>query len=393
MGSIKEAERLMAAQGEGQADLKQGEARNRKIIRTSIVGILANVLLAGFKAVVGILTHSIAIVLDAVNNLSDAASSLITIVGTKLAAREADKKHPFGYGRIEYLTAMVISVIVLYAGITSFTESVKKIISPDTPDYSIVSLIIVAVGVAVKIVLGRYVKGVGEKVNSDSLVNSGEDARLDAIISASTLAAAVIFLLTDLSLEAWLGAVISLVIIKSGIEMLRDTLSQILGERADADLAREIKHTVLSFPEVSGAYDLVLNNYGPDTFNGSVHIEVPDTMSAAQLDELIRTITMTVYVKHHVILTAIGVYSVNTHDDDAAHMRDRIREAVLAREHVLQMHGFYVNEEKKTIRFDVVVSFDAPDRHAEHAEICRLVQELYPDYTLQIALDTDFTES
>ena len=140
--------------------------RSKQIIRTSVVGIAANVLLAGFKALVGLLAHSVAIVLDAVNNISDAGSSLITIIGTKLAGREPDKKHPFGYGRIEYLSAMIISVIVLYAGITSFVESVKQIIYPETPEYNTVSLVIVAVAVLVKILLGRYVKGVGVKVNS-----------------------------------------------------------------------------------------------------------------------------------------------------------------------------------------------------------------------------------
>ena len=206
-----------------------------------------------FKAAVGLVTNSIAIVLDAVNNISDAGSSLITIVGTKLAGKEPDKKHPFGYGRIEYLSAMIISVIVLYAGITSLMESVKQIFHPETPDYSAVSLIIVAVAVVVKILLGRYVKGVGEKVNSDSLINSGEDATLDSIISASTLVAAGIFLIFHVSLEAWLGAVISLVIIKSGVEMLRDTISQILGERNDAELAKAIKETVTGFPGCAGS--------------------------------------------------------------------------------------------------------------------------------------------
>ena len=224
--------------------------REKTIVKTSVIGIVANVFLAGFKAVIGLMTNSIAIVLDAVNNISDAGSSLITIVGTKLAGREPDKKHPFGYGRIEYLSAMIISVIVLYAGITSFVESVKQIIHPETPDYNAVSLIIVAVAVVVKILLGRYVKGVGVKVNSDSLINSGEDATLDSVISASTLLAAGIFLIFHVSLEAWLGAVISLVIIKSGVEMLKDTISQILGERNDKELARAIRDTVLSFPEV-----------------------------------------------------------------------------------------------------------------------------------------------
>ncbi len=282
-------------------------SREKTIVKTSIIGIVANVFLAAFKAVVGLLSHSIAIVLDAVNNVSDAGSSLITIVGTKLAGREPDKKHPFGYGRIEYLSAMIISVIVLYAGVTSFVESVKQIIHPETPDYSAVSLIIVAVAVLVKIVLGRYVRAVGKKVNSDSLVNSGEDAMLDSVISASTLAAAGVFLLFHVSLEAWLGAVISLVIIKSGVEMLRDTISKILGERNDAELAKEIRETVLGFPDVQGAYDLVLHNYGPDTWHGSVHVEVPDTYSAGELDQLLRDITVKVLTEHRVLLTAIGV--------------------------------------------------------------------------------------
>lgn len=368
-------------------------SRDKIIVRTSITGIAANVLLAAFKAVVGAISGSIAIVLDAVNNISDAASSLITIIGTKLASREPDKKHPFGYGRVEYLSAMIISVIVLYAGITSLVESVKKIIEPETPDYSAVTLIIVAAAVLVKIFLGRYVKKTGERVNSDSLINSGKDAVLDSVISASTLVAAVIFLLTGLSLEAWLGAVISLIIIKSGIEMLRETLSEILGERADISLAKEIKKTVLSFPEVSGAYDLVLHNYGPDNYNGSIHIEVPDTLSAAELDELIRAVTTKVYLEQNVIMTAIGVYSLNTKDEKAVGMRNEISSLVLSKEHVLQMHGFYVNEEKKTIRFDVIVSFDAKDRRAVYDEICSEVAALYPDYSLEIVLDTDFSES
>ena len=367
-------------------------SREKTIIKTSVIGIIANVFLAGFKAVIGLMTHSIAIILDAVNNISDAGSSLITIVGTKLAGKEPDKKHPFGYGRIEYLSAMIISVIVLYAGITSFVESVKQIIRPETPDYNAVSLIIVAVAVVVKILLGRYVKGVGVRVNSDSLVNSSEDATLDAIISASTLVAAGIFLIFHVSLEAWLGAIISLVIVKSGIGMLRDTISQILGERNDAELAKAIHETVTGFPDVRGAYDLVLNNYGPDTWNGSIHIEVPDTCSAAQLDQLIREITMKVFQTHHVILTAVGVYSVNTKDADVIAAQKKVREIALSHEHVRQVHGFYLLKEQKSIRFDIVISFDARDRRAVYKEVVANVQKAFPDYELQVAMDTDFSE-
>ena len=366
--------------------------RNKKIIRASVIGIGANVLLAAFKAIIGLASNSIAIVLDAVNNISDAASSVITIVGTRLAGKEADKKHPFGYGRIEYLSAMVISIIVLYAGITAFVESVKKIIDPVVPDYKVVSLIIVAVAVVVKIVLGLYVKKVGTDTKSDSLVNSGTDALLDSIISASTIVAALIYLFFNISLEAWLGAIIALIIIKSGWEMLRSTLSQILGERVDPGIVVAIKSTIREFPEVSGAYDLILHNYGPDTYNGSVHIEIPDTLSAGEIDELTRKVVTKVYQKHGIILTAVGVYSINTKDDAVIKDRERISKIVLSHEHVLQMHGFYIDRQEKIIRFDAVISFEAENRHSVFEKICADVNEAYPDYSIQAAIDMDFSE-
>ena len=366
--------------------------RDKIIIRTSIIGILANVFLAGFKAVIGIMSNSIAIVMDAVNNISDAASSVITIAGTKLAGKQADKKHPFGYGRIEYMSAMVISMLVLYAGITALVESVKKIIKPDIPDYSAVALVIVAVAVVVKFVLGRYVKHTGETVNSDSLINSGEDAKLDSVISLSTLLAAAIYIFFNISVEAYLGAIIAIIIIKSGVEMLRDTLSKILGERADAQLARDIKETILSYPEIKGAYDLVLHNYGPDSFNGSVHVEVPDILTADTLDRLTRKIILDVYHKHNVLLTGIGIYSYNTQDAEIVAIREKVFKIASENPYVLQTHGFYVDKTQKTIRFDVIVSFDAADRNIVYNEIKEKVQAEYPDYSLEITLDTDFSE-
>ena len=364
-------------------------SREGIIVRTSIIGIAANLFLAAFKAAVGILAGSIAVVLDAVNNLSDALSSLITIIGTKLASKKPDSKHPYGYGRIEYLSATIISVIVLYAGVTSLVESVKKIITPETPDYSVVSLIIIAAGVVVKILLGRYVKGVGEKVDSDSLVNSGEDATNDAVISSATLVAAVLFMMTGLSLEAYLAAVISVVIIKSGIEMLSDMISRMLGERVDSELSKEIKATVASVDGARGAYDLFLHDYGPDRMMGSVHVEVPDTMTADQLDVMTRTIEKRVFAKHHVALTAVGFYSHNTKDDESAKIYENIRRIVSDIDHVLQIHGFYCDLKEKTIRFDAVVDFKAPDRNAVWQQVCAAVLEAYPDYKLTVALDAD----
>ncbi len=368
------------------------ESRKKTIIRTSIVGILANVMLALFKAGVGFISNSIAIVLDAVNNLSDALSSVITIVGARVAGREPDKKHPFGHGRVEYISALAIGGIVLYAGVTSLVESVKKIIHPVTPDYAISSLIIVAAAVLVKIGLGLYVKSSGERVNSDSLINSGKDALLDAVISAATLAAALVFTFTGMSLEAYLGALISLAIIKAGIEMLSETVSKLLGEPGDIELLQGIKATVRSFPQVKGAYDLILHNYGPDTYNGSVHIEVEDSITVSELDELNRAIAIEVYKKHNVILTAIGVYSIDTKDPEVKKLREEIAGRVLSHEHAKQIHGFYYNKKENSIRFDVVIGFDAESRRMVCDEILKDLQSAYPGTQFQLAMDIDYGE-
>lgn len=366
--------------------------RDQIIVRTSVIGILANLLLSGFKAAIGALAGSIAIVLDAVNNLSDALSSVITIIGTKLANRQPDREHPYGHGRIEYLSAIAISVIVLYAGATSLAESVKKIINPRTPEYTAPGLAIIAAAVVVKLLMGRYVRRVGEKVNSHALMDSGKDALLDAVISASTLAAALIFLATGASLEAWLGAVISLVIIRSGIGMLKESLSEILGERADIELTRAIKETVCSFPQVHGAYDLVLHNYGPNTMIGSVHIEVDDTMTAGELDALERDIAQTVIKAHHVILAGIGVYALNTRDDEAAQLFTDVRRRVMSHDYALQIHGFFADPAAKLIRFDVIIDYAAPSAEAVKADILRELQDAYPDYAIEITLDVDVSD-
>ena len=365
--------------------------RDKIIVRTSVIGILANVALAAFKAAIGLLSHSIAVTLDAVNNLSDALSSVITIFGTKLAGKKPDKKHPFGHGRIEYLSAMIVSAIVLYAGITSAIESVKKILEPVEPEYSNISLIIIAVAVVVKIVLGRYVKRKGIQVNSGALVASGSDAMFDAVISTGVLASALIFVKTGLSLEAYVGVVISAVIIKAGIDMMKETLSDIIGKRADPDLTKQIKNILNEEPEVLGAYDLVLNNYGPGKEYASVHLELPDTMTVDEVDNLTRRVQMSVYKKTGVIMTGVGVYSHNTSDDEAALIRNDIMKIVMSHEWALQMHGFYADVEKKTIRFDVVMSFDIDHEEGRRA-IEEEVQAKYPDYQLFIVSDVDITD-
>lgn len=366
--------------------------REKTIVKTSVIGILANVLLAAFKAIVGFFTNSIAITLDAVNNLTDALSSVITIIGTKIAGKKPDKNHPFGHGRFEYIGTVTISVIILYAGITALIESIKKIITPEKPDYTPVALIIVAVAVAVKIVLGLFVRRAGIRVKSDSLVASGKDALLDAVISASTLVAAGIYIIWGVSLEAWLGAVISLVIIKAGVDILREGISSIVGERVDSGFSNAIKETILGFDDVIGVYDLILHNYGPDSYIGSVHIELPDTYTMNELDRLERDIADAVYCEHKVIMAGIGIYSSNTNGGKADEILTDIRKTVMSHNYVLQLHGFSFREKEKEIRFDLVIDFAAPDRAELFKEIVAEVQNKYPDYTLRVTLDTDFSD-
>lgn len=365
--------------------------RDKVIIRTSIIGIIANVFLASFKAFVGIVSNSIAVTLDAVNNLSDALSSIITIVGTKLAGKLPNKKHPFGYGRIEYLSAMIVSGIVLYAGLTSLVESVKKIISPEKADYSTVSLVIIVSAIVVKLILGRYVRTQGEKVNSGSLIASGKDASFDALLSTSVLASAVIFLLTGISLEAYVGALISVIIIKSGIEMMRDTVDEILGERADKETTRKIKALIKEEPEVRGAYDLIMYNYGPDKNYASVHIEVPDTMTVDKLDKLTRRIEKRVMEESGVALVGVGVYSYNTGDNDIARLQNAVSKVVLSHEWAVSMHGFYADLDTKEIRFDVVISFDIGQAEAMGI-LNKDLKDAFPEYKFMFSPDVDVSD-
>ncbi len=364
-------------------------SREKIIVRTSIVGIVTNVLLVIFKSAVGLLSNSIAIVLDAVNNLSDVLSSLITIVGAKLAGRMPDKGHPLGHGRIEYISAMMVAAIVLYAGFTAFVESVKKIFNPVQPDYSPMTLIVVTSAVIVKIILGLFVQRNGKKVNSTTLTASGIDALFDAVISASVLLSAIIYLLTGVCLEAYLGIVISAFVIRPGYKLMKSTLNEILGKRISRELLSDIKQTICEDDCVFGAYDLILHCYGTDNYIGSVNVEIPDVMTADEIDTMERRIADKVYKKHGVILASIGIYSMNTTNDEIKKMRTDISHIVMSHDNVLQIHGFYVNLKEKSICFDIIIDYDSNDRDKMYSHIYNEIQSHYPDFSLKIDMDID----
>ena len=367
-------------------------SRSNSIVRVSIVGIIVNLILVAFKATVGILTNSISVIIDAVNNLTDAGSSAVTIIGTKLSSKKPNRKHPYGYGRIEYLTTILVGAIIVSAGLNSLQESAERIIRPEESSYTLVSLIIIGVGVAVKVALGLYFRRAGELYSSDTLTASGTDSLTDSMISFSTLVAAIIFMVFGINLESWLGLVISAVIIKAGVEILIDSLSGLLGERIDDDLAIEIKETAMGVQGVRGAYDLAINDYGPERLSGSIHIEVDDKLTAQQIDEISRKVQEAVFEKTHIILHTVGIYCSNT-DESApvSKIRAELQRIKEHHPHLLEVHGLYVNEETGRVSFDSVISFEADDPVRERDAIIDEISAAFPEYTFSSTIDTDIS--
>lgn len=368
------------------------ENRTKVIVKTSLVGILTNILLAGLKAIVGIAASSLALILDGVNNLTDAFSSVITIIGTKLAGKYPDKKHPYGYGRIEYMSQLIVSAIVLYAGITALVESVKNVLNLSKPDYSWITLILIVLAVFAKILLGYYVKNKGKEVNSGALIASGTDATSDAALSASVLVAALLFMLTGINIEAYVGILIAIFIIKSGIELIMDALDEILGQRVEADLTAKVKDVVMTFESVHGVYDVFLNNYGPDQFVGSLHIELDDSTPANEIDWLTREITEMVFVKTGVLLTAVGIYAMNNSNEKTTNMWSNIQKITASHDGVVQTHGFYFDKKRNSITFDIIIDYATPNREKLLETIKKEVETAYPDYKIFITKDFDISD-
>ncbi|MBQ3325455.1 MAG: cation transporter [Muribaculaceae bacterium] len=364
--------------------------RNSQIIRTSVIGIVTNVLLAAFKAVVGLLASSIAIIMDAVNNLSDALSSVITIVGTKLSERPADRKHPFGFGRIEYFSAIIIAVIVLSTGITSLIESVKKIFNPTEPSYTTTTLIVIIVAIVVKIVLGQYVKSKGKQLKSDALIASGADALFDAAITLATLVAAGVMLLWNVSLDGILGALISLVIIKAGVEMLASPVNELLGARVSPELIDDIKREINAIDGVHGVYDITLHNYGPNVMIGSLHINVLDTLSAHDIHGLTRKISTMMYESHGIILT-VGVYALATGENRRAELQNKVMQTLAANKDIVQVHGFYYSEKDQMLSVDVVPEISVHDDDSLVKQLVSDIQPLVPGTKVAIVVDHNYS--
>lgn len=365
--------------------------REKKIITTSLIGILGNVLLVTAKIIIGALAHSIAIITDAINNLTDALSSTITIIGTKLANKKPDKKHPFGHGRVEYITTVIIGVIILVAGVTAIIESIQSLIKGEISSYTYISIIIVSLAIVTKIALGLFFRHIGKLTKSDALKASGTDALFDALLSLATLVGIIVSMFAEFNIEGYLGIGIGLFIIKSGIQTLIGGLSLIVGERSEDELVNKLKDLTYSFKEVKGVYDVIINNYGPNKSIGSLHIEVDDKLTAKEIHPLTRKISALAYVQLGIILT-IGIYARNDEEGLNKELREHILDIISNYKYIKQLHGLYVDEEHKQITFDLIFEFEDKEVNKEIEEIKDKIKEKYPEYNCYIVIDTDFSD-
>lgn len=364
--------------------------RNKKIVKISIYGIILNILLVIFKGIVGFLSNSIAILLDAVNNLSDSLSAIITIIGIKLSQKKPDKKHPYGHGRIEYISAVIIGMIVLIAALTSLKESYEKIINPVKASYSILTILVVIVAILVKYFFGSYVKKQGKKLNSNNLIATGIDALSDSVLSLTTLIAALISIFFHISLEGYLGVIISLLILKSAIVILKDTTNDMIGVRADSNLTKTLRKSINKYKDVHGVYDLIIHSYGPNNIIATAHIEVDSEMTAHDIHRLTRNISNDIYEKMGIILT-LGIYSSNN-DKKHKNMYLYTLDLIKKYDNIMQLHAFYVDDAVKNVSFDLIFSFDEKNVSKIVYEIKEDLKAKYSDYEFFIIIDKDFSD-
>lgn len=359
------------------------------INRTSILGIVVNALIAGVKIAAGLLASSIAIVSEGVNNAADALTSVLTMVGTRLAGRHPDAKHPFGYGRIEYLTGLVVAVVIIVSGVQMLIESVKLIFRPEELSISYVSLTIVAVSAVVKFFLGLYTIARGRVAKSDALVGVGLECRGDSYISIITIGVAVVFLLTGVSLDAYAGVVMSAIILKAGVEVLLKIVSELIGRPGEKELATKIYQRVRATPGVVGAVDMMLHNYGPNAWSGSVNVEIDHAKSVGEVYAMLHELQLGIMHEEHVTMV-FGVYAVDDDHVETRRIRRTILEYVKAHEHVKSFHAVYLEPGTNRLYCDLVVDYELADWGALRADFLDYMKAKVPGRDVVLTVETEF---
>lgn len=365
--------------------------RQKLIVRTGVIGIATNIVLVIFKMLVGVMAGSIAIILDAVNNLTDVLSSVVTIIGAKVAARQPDRGHPYGHGRSEYVAALMVGLIILATGVASLVEAVPKIFHAELADYSWATLTVVISAIIAKILLGLYTRRMGHKLNSGSLLASGVDALFDVLLSAATLVGVIVTMLFQISIDGILGVIIALFIVRTSIGIIMGALDDILGRTADRKLIEKMNKMICSFPQVSGAYDLMLHNYGPTDLIGSVQIQVSEDLTAKDLHRLTREISQKALTRYGVMLT-VGVYAENGDETEHREIKEYLLGLINEHPEVRQMHAFYIDEDEKLITFDLMMSYQCEEKIRLKNKIVQAMKRRFPDYQYMVTIDIDVNE-
>ena len=368
--------------------------RNAGIISTNIVGIVLNLILVGFKLTVGFIIHATSIITDGLNNFADSLNSLISIIGTKLSGKKPTRKHPFGFGRFEYITSTIIGIVILVVGALAIKDSIESIIEYYTTrvlaDFNLFTIIMIGVAIAIKLIMALIYRINAKRFDSMNLKALSADSFFDALLSTATLIAAIVGMVWGFYIEGYVGILIGGFIIKSGVEVLIEAMGHLLGKRVDEELSKQIKQDILSINGVSGVYDLILNNYGHDKYIGSVHVGVSNEMDAHEVQELERAINILMYTKYKIIMTT-GIYAKNKETKDSKEIYTSLMELVKDNSNILQVHGFFVDEKDGYVNFDLVFSFDEKDPKSIVESIKKNLEEKHNKYVFIINIDYDYS--
>lgn len=365
------------------------ETREGMIAGTSGLGIVVNLLVASIKVILGLLSSSIAIVSEGVNNAADALTSVLTLIGTKLAGKKPDEKHPFGYGRIEYLTSLIIAILILITGFEMLTSAVTLIFHPKEMDISVVALLAVAISAVIKFFLGVYTIKMGKKADSGALVAVGLDCRNDSFVSVVTILSAVIFLVFHISVDAYVGVFTSFLILKAGYEVLKDTVSELLGRPGEAELAAQLYKEIRATDGVLNAADMMLHNYGPDAYSGSVNLELDHDMTVGEVYEFLHDLQLRIMRDYHVTMV-FGIYAVDNDHEEVREIRKSIAAFVRDQEHVKSFHAVYLDPHSDKLYCDLTVDYKLRDWDALRAEFTEYMAQACPDKILELTVETEF---
>lgn len=370
------------------------DVRERYGYLGGIIGIIVNLLLFAIKFSVGIITKSIAVTADAFNNLSDVLSSIITIVGFKLSSKPADAEHPFGHGRIEYISALIVSFIILIVGLEFLRSSIEKIIYPTEVYFEIIPFILLIISVLFKIWLSRFNLFLGKTINSSALKASAFDALNDVFASSATIVALLVSKYTSLQIDGYIGTLVSLFILYSGFNILKETVDPILGSKPNPELVKSIEDEVLKYDHILGVHDLIIHSYGPNKIMASIHAEVPHDLSIFTIHEVIDTAEKEISEKLNILLV-IHMDPVNLNDETTNRTLDFIQDILEEFSEIVSFHDFRVVGEGdfKNILFDIVIDSEKNTKDFKESLITSInskVKEAHPNYNTVITIDINY---